>query len=312
MFKKEDDSILEHHYSDDLKIEPKCYLPLLPMVLLNGSIGIGTGYACKILSYNPKDIRANIIAHLQGKRMRTLLPWYKNFTGGINKVDGTAFEIKGKLEIINTTTIKITELPVGTYLDKYKAHLIKMETNGLIKEFEDGSTESQFEFNIKVPRSTTSLPIDKLYSVFNLVTKVTENITVWDVEWNIKYYSTANKLIKDFTDYRLDKYEDRRLNMIKVHSDELKWLVEKLKFIKYYLDNSQAFTRRGKDSLFKMLTKEGFVHCDRLLNLRIYTLTKDEIIKLKDQIRGVNQKIKDLNKMTAKDMYIDELKGLKL
>lgn len=311
IYRKEDDNILEHHYSDDRKIEPINYLPILPMVIINGSIGIGTGYACKILNYNPKDIRANIIAELNDKRMKALLPWYRGFKGEIKRVE-ESYMISGKLEIVNTTTIKITELPIGTYLDKYKAHLIKLENSGLIKEFEDNSTEEIFEFIIKAPRSTTALSLEKLYSSFNLNTKVKENITVWNTEWKIKNYKNVNGLIKDFVTFRLDKYEVRRLNIIKTFQEEMKWLAEKLKFIKYYLENSQSFTKKGKDALFQMLSKEGFIQIDRLLSLKIYSLTKDEIVKLKESIRSINADIKVMKKNTAKDMYIEELKNLKL
>lgn len=312
IFKKEDDSILEHHFSDDMKIEPTHYLPLLPMVLVNGCVGIGTGFASKILSYSPKDIRTNILNILNGRRMKSITPWYKNFTGDIsNNEDG--YSLSGKLEIVNTTTIKITELPVGTYLDQYKAHLIKLENSGFIKEFEDNSTEDGFDFLIKCPRTTTSMSMEKLYgnSGFKLLSKGKENITVWDAHGKIQRYVNANALIKDFVEFRLDKYEVRRLRQIEILTEELKWLVEKLKFIKYYLDNSTSFSRRGKDSLFQMLKKEGFKQIDRLLSLRIYTLTKDEIVKLKTSIKSVNAEIKELKKLTAKDIYIEELKKLK-
>lgn len=311
LFRKEDDSILEHHYSDDMKIEPKYYLPLLPMVIVNGSIGIGTGYACKILSYNPKDIRSNILAVLNGRRMKSLLPWYKNFNGTIKRIEDS-YMISGKLNVVNTTTIKITELPIGTYLDKYKAHLIKLENIGLIKDFEDNSTEEHFEFIIKAPRTTTSMDLEKLYSSFQLNTKVKENITVWNVDWKIRKYKNVNELIKEFVTFRVEKYEVRRLNNIKTMGEELKWLAEKLNFIKYYLVNSQSFTKKGKDALLQMLSKEGFTHIDKLLSLKIYSLTKDEIVKLKNNIKKISSDYKLMKNNTAKDMYIGELKDLKL
>ena len=226
--------------------------------------------------------------------------------------DKKAVELSGKLEVVNTTTIKISELPIGTYLDKYKAHLIKLENNGVIKEFEDNSTEDGFDFLIKAPRTTTSLSLEKLYRTFSLETKVTENITVWDTTWHIKHYDNANQLIKDFVAFRLEKYEVRRLNQISTLETELRWLAEKLKFIKYYIENPQSFAKRGKDALFQLLSKAGFKHIDRLLNLKIYTLTKDEITKLKINIKAVHNEIKVLKKKTPNEMYIEELKALKL
>lgn len=312
IYRKEDDSILEHLYSDDLKIEPKYYLPIIPMLLVNGCRGVGTGYACIALSYNPREIKNNILSILQGKRMKTLIPWYNGFTGDIIRREDSNYTIRGVLKIVNTTIIKITELPIGTYLDRFKAHLIKLENTGVIKEFDDNSTEEQFEFIIKVPRTTTNLPLEELYSTFKLESKVTENLTVWNANGKIKKYKNANDLIKEFTAFRLEKYEVRRLKIIETYISNLKWLIEKLKFINYYLDNSVSFTRKGKDSLFQMLDKEGFVEIDRLLSLKIYNLTKDEIMKLKVDIKKVNGDIKVMKAKTAKEIYIDELKNMKI
>jgi DNA topoisomerase-2 len=311
LYKKEDEAILEHHYSDEQKIEPKYYLPILPTVLVNGSRGMGTGYACTILSYNPKDLKTCIINKLNGKRSKKILPWYKNFKGTIENVDGS-IHITGCLEIQNTTTIHISELPIGVYLDNYKEHLNKLEDEGFIKEYEDNSTEEGFSFTIKVNRVTTKVPMDELIQKFKLKLKVKENLTLWNINNKIQVYKDANDIVKDFVDFRLKKYEVRRLKQIEILNEDISWLKEKMKFIKFYITNSLLFTKKGKADLFKLLEKEGFTQIDKLLNLRIYTLTKDEILKLKNQLKGVVDKVKELKKLTAKDIYLSELNELKL
>ena len=40
----------------DLLIEPERYYPIIPMVLINGTKGIGTGWSTDIPQYNPIDI----------------------------------------------------------------------------------------------------------------------------------------------------------------------------------------------------------------------------------------------------------------
>ena len=113
IFKKEDDFILEPQYDDGDEIEPVTYLPVLPNVLINGSRGMGTGYACHILNYNPEDLRLAIIAELQSKKWEPLVPWYRGFQGKVyrnvtNEINPNQVVFEGVLEVVNSTTIKIS------------------------------------------------------------------------------------------------------------------------------------------------------------------------------------------------------------
>lgn len=112
MFKKEDDLILEHHFVNGEKIEPKQFIPLLPMVLINGAQGTGTGHACVILNYHPNDVKNVVLSILNGKKYDPIIPWFRGFNGTVER-NNLQTVITGKLEVINTTTIKITELPIG-------------------------------------------------------------------------------------------------------------------------------------------------------------------------------------------------------
>lgn len=52
--------LLKHHFDDNQKIEPVWYMPIIPMVLVNGADGIGTGWMTKIPNYNPREIVKNL------------------------------------------------------------------------------------------------------------------------------------------------------------------------------------------------------------------------------------------------------------
>jgi DNA topoisomerase-2 len=86
LFPKVDDQILEHHETDGEKIEPKTYAPLLPMVLVNGAQGTGTGHACLIMAYKPNDVRDACLQLLAGKKLKTggLTPWFNGYTGTVS------------------------------------------------------------------------------------------------------------------------------------------------------------------------------------------------------------------------------------
>lgn len=81
IFHPNDDPVLKHEYDDNLKIEPVWYIPIVPMLLVNGAEGIGTGWMTKIANYNVRDIVKNIRAMLNGEDPTDMKPWYKNFKG---------------------------------------------------------------------------------------------------------------------------------------------------------------------------------------------------------------------------------------
>lgn len=313
-FRKEDDSILEHIYVDGEKIEPKYYLPLLPMVLVNGSQGTGTGHASLIMSYHPDHVRDACMKVLSGKKlpMDTLIPHFEGFSGTVERVEETGqVVVTGRLEVVNSTTIKITELPVGVYLDQYKDFLNKLEDSGFIKEYEDTSTEESFDFKITAPRTTTQLNLDILYQKFKMISRDTENFTLWNENGTLERFDTAEDIVERFVAWRVQRYEDRRQKLIKVTKEDIRWMSEKLRFIMFYLDNVDQFKNKKKDDLINLLVKNKFNDYDRLLTMAIWNLTRDKIEELKKDIEAVKVKLAALESDTASEMYKRELKEFK-
>jgi DNA topoisomerase II len=298
-FKKADDSILEFQYSDDQKIEPVRYFPILPMLLVNGCSGTATGYATEIFSYNPAEIRDAILAKLSNKKKtKELIPYFEGFTGKVYR-NGRQTIIEGAYELVNSTTIRITELPIGTYQDDYKEFLNKLEDEGIIKDYTDSSTETSFDFEIKIPRVTSGTPIfemtrEEVMKTFKLIARNTENFTCWGHDGKMKCFDTAEEIIDYFVDFRLSKYEERRLKLIENLTKDLVWSNEKLRFIRFYLKNPSDFSKKGKQELHDLLVKNKFVEIDRLLQIRIYSLTKDEIEKLEKEIESLEAQIEAL------------------
>lgn len=313
IFKKEDDIILNHLEDDGMRIEPDFYLPIIPTILVNGSRGMGTGFACNILGYNPADIQKYILNLLKGKKQTVdLVPWYKGYTGTIEKTEEGQIVFTGKLTVVNTTTIEITELPIGTYLDDYKEVLNKLEDAGLIKDYDDHSTEKAFKFIVNCPRATTYLSEETLYKKFKLISRETENFTVWLPHEKLKKFESANELCDYFVLFRLEKYEERRLKLISNYKDDLTWLKTILRFIHFYLKNSDKFKNTSKDKLIELLIQNKFPEYERLLSLQIWSLTHDKIKDLEEKIKNVQEIIDYLEKDNNVDMYIRELENLKI
>jgi len=83
IFHEADDAVLTYLEEEGQSIEPNYYLPIIPMSLVNGAEGIGTGWSTFIPQHDPRQIVRNIRNLMQGKELETMHPWYKGFMGTI-------------------------------------------------------------------------------------------------------------------------------------------------------------------------------------------------------------------------------------
>jgi DNA topoisomerase-2 len=313
IFPKEDDLILVSEEEDGEQIEPKYYLPILPNVLINGSDGMATGHATYILQYNPEDLKKYTLNVLKDKKQNVkLVPWWRGYSGAVARGETGQVTITGKLEKVNTTTIKITELPIAVWEDDYKAFLIDLEDKGIVKNFKSDSSESGWDWSITVPREVGYKDEAELYKIFKLTTRQTENFTVWLPTGKLKNFATAEELCDYFITFRLTKYEERRLAKIKELDEILLDLNERLRFIRFYIANSDKVAKKTKTELTTLLIEEGFTLIDRLLEIKIYNLTKDQIEKLENDIVEAQKRLDHYKSTTDKALYVAELEALDL
>jgi DNA topoisomerase-2 len=314
IFRKDDDIILEQRKVGDLRIEPKYFIPLLPLILLNGAEGMGTGHATHIFCYSPDDLKKAIIKLLDKKPLEnhSLVPSWNGFTGKVER-DKTNGQVKvtGDFKMVNSTEIRVIELPVGIQSDKYEEILMKLEDQGKIKSYKNASDDTGFEFIIKVPRTTSMVEREELLKILKLEARDTENLTVWNPDGTIEKYESVEKLLADFVEWRLERYEDRRQKLIEVTQERIKWLNEVIRFIEYYLDNTQKFRNTGKKDLIALLTEQKFTQPERLLSMSIWTLTKDESESLYKKLEAEEKKLQSLTVDTPEKMYRRELNEFK-
>jgi DNA topoisomerase-2 len=113
-------------------VEPEYYIPVLPLLLVNGCRGIGTGYMTTVPCYSPKDLVASLRSRLRGEVVdlteTRLVPWYDGFRGAITLTpDGSTMKTSGIYAFLpETLQVRITELPVGVWTKNYKAFLEEM------------------------------------------------------------------------------------------------------------------------------------------------------------------------------------------
>ena len=131
IFHQGDNPILNYLDDDGTLVEPEYYLPIIPMVVVNGGKGIGTGFSYEGLSYNPKTIVKYLKCIIKNEKFNDeFIPYYEGFKGTIRKVEHQKYLIKGVYKVLDYKSIQITELPIGTWTVNYKNYLESlMETH---------------------------------------------------------------------------------------------------------------------------------------------------------------------------------------
>ena len=330
LFLKLDEEILLP--SDDLEDpDPSFYVPIIPYALLNGINGIAVGFSVNIPSYNPLDIIKNIEYILKGSSKRLeLRPYYRGYNGEILKIDGQ-WTMYGKFNKINTTTIEVTEIPIGITRESYKEHLNKLIDKDIIKDYDDMS-DKNWRFIIRAHREFVVQSDDKIMSELNLVQKIFEKINVI-FDNKILEYENPIQLIEDFVKIRLGFYELRQKNMLtgyqkdilkffikysvnmyiktkgekKFDKEEAISYIEKKKptIIEYYKDMVSGYDENKISDIFDENFK-GIMD-----TLRLNELYSDKIKEYQDKIEALTLIHNTLFEKKREDLYQEDLKNLK-
>lgn len=314
---------LEDNYDGSNK-QPIHFLPIIPTVLLNGVSGVAVGWSTEIL---PRSLKALIAATqdaLAGKPVKQLVPHFERYNLTVKSTGTNQWEFSGKANIVDTSTLQITELPPGEKIENFRSKLIKMEEADTIVSFTDRSTDC-IDITVKFKRgSLKNWTEADAIKFFKLHEKITERIVV--IDWNrdgIKTYKTAEELVVDFVKWRLDWYTKRFEKRLKDTSYELNyWLVLEALFKAGFTKRLGTFADRAavEDEVLTVSAKVKLgiddSQLDRVVNLPTYRWTKDFEGKVKEKIDQLQADIKEFKAILAspsrlKSVYNDELEELK-
>lgn len=320
IFRPEDDAILTYLNDDGTPIEPEYYVPIIPMVLVNGAQGIGTGFSTTILQYNPIQIIDNLLLMMDSKPIKEMLPWYRGFKGKVEKSDN-GFNIKGNYKVDKErSSIVITELPVGTWTTVYKEHLDKLEEDKVIKGYKDKNTDETVFFDIQLTDDNLYDLIEKkkLEQVFKLTNKeTTSNMHCFNKKSVIKKYDTIYDILKEFYEVRLDYYKKRKQYQLDELEKELNVLDWKMKFIEGVIEGTIIVNNQTKEKINEQLTKLEFPKLsenksyDYLVQMPIYSLSKEKIDELQKKIDNLEEEMELIQSTTEINRWKSELMELK-
>ena len=336
IFPQEDDHILKYLDDDGTPVEPQFYVPIIPMVLVNGSKGIGTGFSTEIMCYNPKDI----IAYLKNKLKKNtndnieFFPYYEGFTGVTEKVSDTKFVFKGKYETLDTDKIRVTELPVGYWTEDFKIVLNDLQNDKdkegkkivpIIKDVFENYTDTTVEFVItfskgKLDELVSSKGdygcngLEKLLKLYS--TSSTTNMNMFNSEDKLKKYDNVEEIIDDYFDIRLEYYDDRKEFMIDVLEKEIMILSNKVKYIQEVLDGTIDLRKKKKQEIVDMLKYKDYDIIDNdeyfeyLVKMSMDAVSEENIEKILKEHQYKNDELIRIKSTSIEEMWLTELEIL--
>ncbi|CAG8572361.1 6312_t:CDS:10 [Acaulospora colombiana] len=271
IFSPHDDDLLKYLNDDGSDIEPEWYLPIIPMVLVNGSEGIGTGWSTSIPNFNPREIVANLRRLMDGKELEPMHPWYRGFRGKIEKVSSDRYKTCGILERDTgiENIVHVTELPIKIWTQNYENDLKKLmpednKTIGIIKGYHDVSTLWRPNFEVILEDHIVEESDEDLEKRLKMSsTLTTSNMVCFDREGRLKKYSSPGEILEEFYHLRLEYYYKRKDYLLKRLELDCKKLQNKNRFIKMKISRDLEFEGLKKAAIVALLESKGF---DRIPN----------------------------------------------
>jgi len=336
IFNSQDIPLLNNLTDDGMPIEPEYYVPIVPIVLVNGTEGIGTGFSTKIPPFNPINIIDNLINMMNNKPIEEMYPWWQGYKGSITKINNTSFEAKGIWEIKDNKLI-ITELPIGEATANYKEFLEKMLAgmpmrNNTIKKpktksnpllsYIDNNTDTQvyFELTFEDGFLSDKTEIEKTYKLSKKISL--NNMHLYSPLGNIKKYNTIEEIMRDYYDIRIKLYEDRKQYQLKLLKHQLAIISFKVKFLLMVVSDELIVNKKKKSALEFELESHKFPRMgktindtntsyDYLLSMPIYNLTLEKIEELQKQEDKIKTEYNTLLGLSSDTMWLNELLELK-
>ena len=349
IYPKDDMPLLTYTDDDGLFVEPEYYVPIIPMVLVNGMVGIGTGFSTNIPLFNPYKIINNIKRKLNGDKYYVMHPYYNNFKGTIalKPNEKNIYITKGVYKVYpSDNKIIITELPIGKWTDDYikfiqdNINLSKDHDNNFITDYENHSTDTTVNiickvtdefifdhehYNIKEDGITYVEKMLKLTSNRSLT-----NIHLYNGNNQIQKYDTIYKVMDEHYIKRHSLYHERKEYLLNILKNKIIIIESKVKFINEIIDETFIINKRTKKDIIEQLYNKEYVilndnvitltkdiklnkignDYDYLIKMPLYSLSQDKIDELTKELEKNNNEYNILENKTVKDMWVTELDSL--
>lgn len=324
MFPPEDEPLLQRNTDDDHKpIEACYYIPVLPLLLLNGSVGIGTGWSCNVPCFSPQLIGEAYKERIKGETgafamLRDAPPFYKGFKGTFSRNDAGKWVSRG-VAVKNGKSIRITEVPIGTWLSDYKVFLEQLcSTNKIgLKRMESNYTDTAADYTLhfdSIAAVTTcdvytdlKLESDKLLSVTNM--------HALDTTRGVRRYESPVDIAEEHYQERRKAYEARLVHQREAAKRELSFAEAKEGFVRAVIERELDIGFAPESRIIEFAISKGWPATeienaggyDYLAALPIGSMTKEKHHRLVKDVERKRERLNELLKATVEGVWLAEI-----
>jgi DNA topoisomerase-2 len=296
-------------------VEPRFYMPVLPLVLLLGVEGLAVGMSTQIHPRNPHVVVSNLRALLEGTPLAPMPPFCRKFKGTVVRKEGTedAYEIRGVCRRASPTSVVIEELPVGAWTEPHKEFLESVKG---VKRVDNLSTESDVHFIVHFESgedADAAIGADQGHKALKLVRTIYDrNLNAFDASGKLRTYEGADAMLREFFEVCLKAYSDRKQHMLDTYSGELVALEQKYNFIQAIFQGQLVIHMRPKEAIVEEMINSVQPTPSReralqLLRLPLYSMTKENMQQCARQIVSKQLQIRELTDTSVKALWSSDL-----
>lgn len=322
IYRSEDEPLLKQVNDDGDLVQPEFYVPILPMLLINGVVaGIGTGWSSNIPCYNPLDIIRAIKTWIENdgevliedpdtndihSLFDDIHPWYRNFKGSIKKETDTRYITNGVVQKTKSG-VEVSELPIGLWTSKFADLCDDLKSDKKLKSVSNYSTPKSTHFVLKEEgKFVADVSSLKLHSYL-----YTSNLVAFDDIGKLNKYDTVSDILDNFCKVRYEYYTKRKIYMLNNLKKELRHMGNKERFISEVINDELEIMKVKEENLIKELEKRGYDKEDDsyeyLLRLQVRVFTVEKVSAIKNDIKSIKQKIDNIKKTSEAKMWSKEL-----
>lgn len=307
IFREEDLPLLKRVEDDGTPLEPEFYAPVIPMVLVNGCEGIGTGFSTYVPPHNIADVIGNVREILKGGFARPMTPWFKGFKGSVTlSEDGKSFVTSGRYEV-SGNLVRVLELPVGTWTDAFKE---MVEGLGNVDRVVNKSTENDICFEIKLSKEMSGAEVEKALKLSKRFSIT--NMHLFDGSGAVHKYLDAAEILNDYHEVRMDLYNERKRLMEKSAQESLEKARSKLAFVTGVVEGSIPLFKAREEDILEGALKAGVSekNAKEFMDLPARSFTQKKIDSIAKERDDLEKKLRVLAETTGKDMWLSDLEEL--
>lgn len=314
-----DYDLLDFKIEEGQQVEPYKYLPIIPNILSNLSMGIANGYSFHTMSYNPIDIIDVCKAILENKpknfREIQIKPFLRNIKDDNWKFENGNWYSYGEWKFIKSKDVlEIKDLPYDMTYNAFEKLLNTLCEKEYIKEYIDMSENGNINYQIIFPKNKLSAELAKgetaLINKFKLIKQVPNDL-LWVLDENGKLvnFEDKYKLIEYFVNYRLTIYSKRKKILVKLLEDKIKKNDNLVKFIELICKGKLKIRNRSKKDIKADMDTYNLPM--ELINTPMSKCTVEERDELLKQNENLKKELDYVQNTTEKQMYINDLNELK-